>query len=620
MTVRIDPSLGSVAQQAAPGALGLAEPALARPGVAGLAPFLLEGERLAVTGTERQGDHAFWVGGRLVAEGLATDAGAGVNLVAAPASLRRELLGPGGSLLEVTLAVPTLPLAAVQWRAPQGGRWPEALGLRLALLPGCGEVRYHVRGEGVRCVEGGDGGELAVELRVHPEPAEWRVAEAAGGGIEVRASVAGEGPVTLVLAAGSRAAAARAMAAAPHLAAHELQAAADADATSRETLTTSTGIPDLDHGVSWAAARARGGLLRGCAGSAEEVFWAGLGAVGVGDESAARAAVEALRRHGSEPVPWRLGSPVPADALATLLAARLTLLSGDPTGALEAHRLLPPGEVEARRAAADPPAWALWALALGSLADALRYAAAEVEIRSLREAAALGAERDRALLLPMAGSPRSGEGAEALDRLLSASGPLPAAAPEPDTPLGAWALWAAPDPDAAWTSWRSLLGRGLSGGLGGEARCRGAWDVPTHPPGAAPEAGILLCGLAHGLLGLAPDAPSGRIRVAPSLPTHMSAFRAEGIRVGEADLDVTYEREGNTHRLRLEPTRGRVPVTVVLEPSLAGASLRAARVDGSRAELNAAATASRIRARVQLVLDAPRTVEMDVDPAPPPQG
>ncbi|HSW28765.1 MAG TPA: hypothetical protein VLH75_04630 [Longimicrobiales bacterium] len=614
MTARIDPSLGSVAQQAAPGALGLAEPALARPGVAGVAPFLLEGERLAVTGTERHGDHAFWVGGRLVAEGLATDAGAGVNLVAAPASLRRELLGPRGSLLELTLAVPTLPLAAVQWRTTQNGRWPGALGLRLTLLPRCGEVRYHVRGEGVRCVAAGDGGEMAVELRVHPEPAEWRVAEAAGGGIEVRASISAEGPVTLLLAAGSQAAAAAAMAAAPHLSAHELRAAADADVASRDALTVSTGVPELDHGVSWAAARARGGLLRGASGSAEGVFWAGLGAVGVGDATAGQAAVDALRCHGSGSVPWRLGSPVPADALATLLAARFTLLSGDPDGALEALRLLPPEEVAARRATADPPAWALWALALGSLADALRYAAVEGEIRALREAAALGPPPGRVVRLPMAGHAPTGEGGEALGRLLSLSAPLPAP-PEPDTPLGAWALWAAPDPDAAWTAWRSLLGRGPAGGAGG----RGTWDVATRPPGAAAEAGILLCGLAHGLLGLAPDAPSGRIRIAPSFPTHVSAFRAGGIGVGEAELELRYEREGRTHRLRLEPTRGRAPVTVVLAPSVSGEAPGVARVDGVPAELDAVAMGTRIRFSVQLVLDAPRTVEVDVEPARAPR-
>jgi hypothetical protein len=126
---------------------------------------------------------------------------------------------------------------------------------------------------------------------------------------------------------------------------------------------------------------------------------------------------------------------------------------------------------------------------------------------------------------------------------------------------------------------------------------------------------MLLCGLAHGLLGLAPDAPSGRIRIAPSFPTHLSAFHARGIRVGEAELDLRYEREGRTHRLRLEPTRGRVPVTVVLEPSVPGATPGAtpgeARVDGVRAELEATAAGARTRFSVQLVLDAPRTVELD---------
>jgi hypothetical protein len=218
----------------------------------------------------------------------------------------------------------------------------------------------------------------------------------------------------------------------------------------------------------------------------------------------------------------------------------------------------------------------------------------------------------------MAGCPPTGEGAEAHARLLSLSAPVPTP-PEPDTPLGAWALWTARDPDAAWTAWRSLLGRGLAGGAGG----RGTWDAAARPPGAAPEAGILLCGLAHGLLGLTPDAPSGRIRIAPSFPDHVSAFRAAGIRVGDAELALGFEREGRTHRLRLEPTRGRAPVTVVLEPSVPGPAPGAppgeARVDGVRADLVAVAAGSRTRFRVQLVLDAPRTVELDVEPARAPQ-
>lgn len=590
MSARLDPSLGSVAPASPPGTLGLAEPVVARPGVARSAPFLLEGERMAVTGTERAGAHAFWWGGHLVAEALTTDAGSGVNVVVAPASLRRELLGPRGTLLELTLVVPTLPLAAVQWQAPVGARWPDGLEVAVVLLPGCSQVRCHVHGEGVRCVADGEGSQVAVELRVYPAPVEWRVGEADGGGVLARASLPPQGPVTLVVASGSPEAASKAMAAAPHLSAHEIRAAADADPAAQETLTTLTGVPGLDHGLVWATARVRGGILRGASSPADSLLWAGLGAVAVGDAAAGAAALEALRRFGADAVPWRLGGLVPADAMATLLAARLTLLSGDPSTALDALGPLGPPGLDARLADAGPEARPLWGFALEALSDALRYAAPEAEIQALRRAAAVTAPRGARFVLPMAGGAHSTGTAAELRRLLGVDGP-------------------SHDPGAAWSSWRTLLEQGLDGGPAG----RGTWDDSGRPPGAAPEAGLLLCGLAHGLLGLAPDGPSGRIRVAPAFPSHLSAFLARHVRVGESDMDLRYERQGPVHTLHLEPTRGRVPATVVLEPSLLAGTVSGVRVDGAPADLDVSSRGPRTRLKVQLVLDAPRSVEVETE-------
>lgn len=543
---------------------------MARAGPAGSAPFLLEGERIAVVGTEREGARAFWAGGRLAAAELETDAGSGVNVVVAPASLRRELLGRGMSRLEVSLAAPTLPLAAIQWCPPQPARRTAALGLGLTLLPGCREVRYHVQGEGVRAVGSHpDEGDLCVDLRVHPAPEEWRVREAGSRGIRVDAATSGAGPVTLLLAAGTAEAAARAMEAAPHLAAHEALSARDADPASLETLTTSTGIADVDHGVVWATARVRGSLLRGSPGTADALFWSGLGALAIGDAAAAARALAAL----------------PHDAFSTILAARLTLLTGDPAPALDAQRLLDLPRLESGGAISDREARGLWRLALETLADALRFAAADGDVQALRRAAEIHERSGKVVRLPMAGGPIHPTPADRLRALLAE----------------------ATDPDAAWTSWRTTLGRGMAGG----ATCRGAWDPLTPPPGPAREAGRLLCGLAHGLLGLAPDAPSGRIRIAPALPSHLTAFAADGIRVGDTTLSLRYERDGRRHRFTLDPARGRTPVTAVLEPSLPTAGVASARVDEAPAELDRAASGRRTRTRVQLVLDAPRTLEID---------
>jgi hypothetical protein len=215
----------------------------------------------------------------------------------------------------------------------------------------------------------------------------------------------------------------------------------------------------------------------------------------------------------------------------------------------------------------------------------------------------------------MVGAQRAVGGGAELRRLLGGDGGSPGVG-GPDTPLGAWALWGSLGPDAAWPAWRALLARGLEGGPAG----RGTWDGPSLPPAAAPEAGLLLCGLAYGLLGLDPDAPSGRLRLAPRLPSHLSAFLARHIRVGESEMELRYEREGTLHTLRLEPTRGRVPATVVLEPSLPAGALAAAWVDGVPADLDVSATGSRARFKVQLVVDAPRTVEVEAKAERAPRG
>ncbi|GMV06398.1 MAG: hypothetical protein AMXMBFR53_26740 [Gemmatimonadota bacterium] len=605
MPVRHDPSLGSAPGGAPPGRLGGAEPPVVRAGVATSRPFLLEGERVAVAGRERQGEHAVWVDGVEVLANLATDAGACVNVVAGPSTLRRELLGAFATVLEAALAAPALPMAAVQWTSPPGGRWPGALQLAFSVLPASRDLRYHAHGGMLRAVPVGDEGRTVV-VRVHPEPEAWTVVEGPAGGLGVRASVRGPAPVTLVVAAGTPDTAERALAAAPHLAAHEIRAAADADPANLETLCTATGVPDLDQGVIWAAARVRAGVGRPPIPGAEAAFWSGMGALALGDDAAARRALSSMEAAEGE-VAWSLGGPAPAPALAVLLAARVTLLTGDPGPARGTLAGVSPGATGRLREASGTEAWSVWSLALTTLADALRHAASDGEIGALREAAALPAGRG-GVRLPMVGGGGAPGGAGLLRGLLAGTlaGPAPAHTAG-DTPLGCWLRMAAGDPDGGYAAWRGLLGRGLSG----EPHGRGCWDPPAGPPGPAPGAALLLCGLAQGLLGLDADAPSGRLRVAPALPRHLTAFTGRGIRVGESRLTLRYEREGRLHRLTLEPTRGRVPPLVILEPSLPCAGVAATRVDGAPADLDTRGEGARTRVRVQIPLDGVRTLEVE---------
>jgi len=184
--------------------------------------------------------------------------------------------------------------------------------------------------------------------------------------------------------------------------------------------------------------------------------------------------------------------------------------------------------------------------------------------------------------------------------------PWPGVTPDPSgaEALGGWTQLRRGEIDEGYRTWRNALTAGLLGGPSG----RGSWD----PEGiGAPGAGHVLCGLAHGILGLAPDAPSGRIHIAPSFPAHLGAFTIRGIRLGDARIDLDYRREGGRHRFELSPTEGRVPATVIFEPSLPGVRPGTTYVDGQPAELAPVNEGDRLRFGVQLPLDGRRTVEVE---------
>ncbi len=592
--VRADPALKRAPLPGTPAALGGTEAPVVRAAPAGSLPFLLEGERVAVTGTERGGAAAFRIVGTLVASALRTDAGPAANVVVGPATLRRELHGGRGSVIEHLLALPALPLVAAQWSAPPGAPELPGLVLEITLLPGAAAVRYRVDGDGVRAVE--EGSEHGVDVTVHPTPEEWSAVEEEGGGVRARARVRGAPRVTLLLAAGTPREIERALAAAPHLAAHEIRAAASADPGKVDTLVVRSGVPEIDDAVLWATTRVQGAVRRTGSAEPEAIFWTGVGALACGDFAVGRSAV------------GRLDEAEAGGPLTTLLAARHALASGDQAAALERLAALPPERLAELRGA-GPEAWRGWPAALSTLADALRHATAESDLDALRaEAAREPAAAGGGLRLPMAGADTA-HGRSWPGYLLGGAGaPRPRARPDGGAPeaLAAWTAFAAGRSEEAWTSWRRTLSAGMAGGAGG----RGAWDRgPGEGEAAAPGAGVLLATLVHGLLGIAPDAPAGRLRVAPVLPVHLRSFEVRNLRVAEARIGMEYRREGGAHLFRLEPVGGRVPVMAVLEPSLPFRPERV-RVDGAHADLERSAEGVRTRIAVQLPLDATRTLEV----------
>ncbi len=129
-------------------------------------------------------------------------------------------------------------------------------------------------------------------------------------------------------------------------------------------------------------------------------------------------------------------------------------------------------------------------------------------------------------------------------------------------------------------------------------------------PSSATDAAKLVSAVVEDVLGAEPDAPRGRLTLRPRLPEAWERVAVERLRIGDCDVALRYERDGDLHRLRLEQTGGAVPMRVVFEPELPGTRLLEASVDGRPADLGTRPAGSRTAVPVQLVLDHERTVEL----------
>lgn len=154
-------------------------------------------------------------------------------------------------------------------------------------------------------------------------------------------------------------------------------------------------------------------------------------------------------------------------------------------------------------------------------------------------------------------------------------------------------------------------------------------ETNRHPmPG-----GSVIRRVVSGLVGAEPDAVRGRLVLRPRL-TGLSELEVRGLVVGEAAVDVTWERRGTGHHLEVSQGRGAAPLQLVLEPEVEGLAVAGVQVDGRAADLDvqqvgrtrkgraqrigAGATGAshetRWRVPVQLVLDRPRTLDVELDP------
>jgi hypothetical protein len=606
--------------------------ALARPTPARRALFSLAGERAAAWGTELRGVEEIQAAGWTLVSQLGTGLGPASNVIVGPRSVRREVAGAGGSVLETLLVPVDLPAAALQWKRPAGAPTGPSMRIAWRLRWRGPEPAAHTLLDGGLRVGALLSGESPARaptalVALHPHPtrlgAEWH-----GGQLLVSADVqCGEdGAVTLLLAAGEEPEqAAGALRALRFLGAQEKRAEQLVAEAGGERISMRSGAASLDEGLEWAKARLSGvlsvrrgvrTLRRGGLACWEqpvnpapdafttpspldpelEAVWIALGALAVGDPKPARVLLA-----GRLTTPYHL-----------LVAARYGAWTGD-VAALLPHRGAAQGLSSHLAARSGVPALAAAARELSDVFEALgeRHLAGE-----LRESASASSSRsgDWGRRLPMLGrgAPASDGGQPSLADALFGDAPRPYQ--DPVAPAGggverglrAWAQCRAGDADQGGRALAEHARAGFQDGAGVWSEGVGVDGCRDHAASAA----VLPAALLFGALGAHADAPVGRLRLAPRVPGGWRSLSVEGIPLGDARVHLHYERKEATHAFRVSQERGRTPIMLIFEPEVREEDLGEVLVDGAPAELDGKSGSGRTAVRVQLPLDRERSLTL----------
>ena len=549
----------------------------------------------------------------LLAGEVSGGVGAASGVVADPWRIRRELTSPAGSVLETVLAPERLPGFLVQWGGPGAGAVRPSL-----VLPGVEPDR--LTGGGGSIVEARGPGDGVRLIRLVGGVLGVREGE---GGVRLEGSRAGRDGAddpslaTLVAAWGEDAGRARSrLATLSRTAVVEGWGRGAAEASGGLRLLS--GVPELDAALTWARARLRARpAFEGAPGlppprpvlpSHLEEALAVLALLVVGDEAGATSLAAATD---------------PATTPGVLARSWITAWRGT-TGAVEADRdaLL---AWAARTPASDDP---LEPVARTALADALEVAGWEEDAAAVRSAwrpSGPPAPSEAGSGAPDVGGPGTGR------RL-----PVVGGAPSPDRATvehvvaSALRVPTAPRPVTGQTtagapteSGSDLLrgwvlcaaGRGEEGYPPLRAATRPSRETGSGAYLSGEAATLLPLALVLGLLGARADAGYGRIRLAPTLPAAWTRFRTDGLAVGDARLDLLYRREAEVRTFTLRPSGGGIPATVVLEAVVPG-GVRAVVVDGRAASVETETVGGRTRVRLQLPVDAERSVRVTGTGAP----
>jgi hypothetical protein len=111
----------------------------------------------------------------------------------------------------------------------------------------------------------------------------------------------------------------------------------------------------------------------------------------------------------------------------------------------------------------------------------------------------------------------------------------------------------------------------------------------------------------HALLGIAPDAARGRLRLRICLPEWIDRLKVFNIRMADALVELRYIRQENAHQYVMDQVAGAMPVRLIFEPTFT-AIVRSITVDDTNAELDLQPHRQRIVAPVQIMLDSRRVL------------
>lgn len=112
----------------------------------------------------------------------------------------------------------------------------------------------------------------------------------------------------------------------------------------------------------------------------------------------------------------------------------------------------------------------------------------------------------------------------------------------------------------------------------------------------------------HGLLGVAPDAPRGRLRLRLCLPERWSTLSVENLRMGDALVLLQCTRDNGHFSYVVEQVAGAMPVRLIFEPTFTKV-VTSVLVDDVRAKLDLRPYGpQRVVAPVQLMLDHQRVL------------